>query len=261
MLSITSPGTHTLTSDVVTSGMIAVAIEVDNVVLNLNGHAIRCAPSNPASAVTFGVSASGRTNIKIRGGAITGAMFGVHAGYGTGILLEDLSLDGNTYIGANLGWGEGNIVRRCTFRHITGYSLEAYAIAINGIGDYGLIEDCTFVNLYKQPAASGVGEGVGILVDAGGEHILARRNTFTNAELTPNTIAIWSANGGSITVSQSTFTRFTATMVGTGFTDGGGNVIGGAAPPAPSPEPITGKLFRVCVEGVCYEGTLLPVSV
>lgn len=261
-LTITAPGTYTLVADLSASSGAVVAINADAVVLNLNGKTLRCTPSIPASAVTFGVLMGARTSVTIKNGTITGCFFGVNASYSTGIVLEDVTLSGNTYIGANLAYGVSNVVRRVTCASIGGYTVEAYAICINGIGDYGLVEDSTFTNLYKQAGTTTVGEGVGLLIEQGAEYVIARRNTFTNAELKPNTIGIWSANGGSITVSNSTFTRLTKAMAGTGFTDGGGNVIAmDTTPPPTSPPPATGKWFRVCVSTTeCYEGLLVPVS-
>lgn len=217
VLTISSPGTHTLSADVSGPGVFVVHISVNNVVLDLNNKTIRCTPGNPATATTFGVAAGSLTNVVIRNGSITGCMFGINAGYGTGIILEDLNLSGNTYIGANLGHGVSNIVRRVTCANIGGYSVEAYAICINGTGDYGLVEDSTFTNIYRQAAASGAGEGIGILIEQGAESVIARRNVHNNAEIRDHTYGMWSANGGSVSVSSGQFTNAHRGLQGSGF--------------------------------------------
>lgn len=256
-MTITAPGSYTLTSDQVSTGMFNIAIQSNDVVLNLNGYTVRAAPSNPATAVTFGIHCADQQRITIRNGAVTGAFFGVHGGYGSQILIEDVDFSGNTYIGANLGYGAGNIVRRCQFRDIRGYTVEAYAVGINGMGINGLIESCEFRDLYKQPNATGVGEGVGVLMEATAANAVIRQNTFTNAVLAPNTIGIWGGGGSVVGVaSGNAFTRITSPMVGA-ITDGGGNVMDDAGPP---PDPPNQKAFRITVDSVTYEGSLPVVG-
>lgn len=288
-LTINAPGIYVLDADVTSIGYYNVYIASDDVTLNLNGKTVRCSPASPSTAVTFGVYASGRARVTIKNGTITGCMFGVHAGYSSNIILEDLNFTGNTYIGANLGTeGGGNIVRRCTFKAITGYTPEAYAIGLNGIGDGGLIESNRFENLYKQPNATTVGEGVGVLVEANATNVTIRSNTFVNAQRVDHTIGIWVAQGSTVAISGNTLTNWefgiaamgqvtvtnntfaltgalessaaiyaSATSTATGNTItayptafAGGILDGGntITPPSEAPTPPTGRWFRFCVD-------------
>lgn len=206
---IRSSGTYTLSSSVGSSGQSVVTINADNVVLDLNGFTVSSTAADKATAVTFGIMCSGRSNITIRNGAITGAMFGVHGGYGNGIILENIDFTGCTYIGAHLaGSKDGNAVRNCKFHNITGYKTEAYAIGLNGIGPNGIIEDCSFKNLYRQPGVAGTGEGVGALIEANASNVTVKGNTFINDRVDTNSIGIWVAAGASATVTDNSITNF-----------------------------------------------------
>lgn len=298
-LTISTPGSYVLGADSTSGAMFNVRIDADDVTFNLNGKTIRCAPSNPSTAVTFGIYAAGRARVTIKNGAITGCFFGVHGGYGQQITVEDVNLSGNTYIGAHVGGSPSSVFRRVRCDGIVGYTVEAYAICINGLGANGLVEDSHFLNLYRQPFGSGVGEGVGILVSGDGTNVIVRRNTFRNDLLDSKTYGVWGAAGSAIIITGNTFanlqfpiasvsqvsaTANTMTLEGpiagsvgiTGSTgsasentisstfdaalDGvsdGGNTIG---TPATAPPPTDGKFFRICTDGVCYEGLLPRVS-
>lgn len=253
VLNITTSGTHTLSSNLVSTTTV-VSINVDNVVLDLNGFTIRCNPLDPFTAITIGVSTNGHSNIVIKRGSITGCFFGIHGSYNNSLILEDLNLSANTYIGANLGYGQNNIVRRVTCANISGYTAEAYAICINGIGSNGVVEDSTFTDIYKQAGSSGVGEGVAILVEANAINVQLRRNNIRNNTVTQNTIGIWGATGSSATVSYSTICGFNNSIMN--IIDGGNNTF---SPSVCTPSSGT-KFFKICeLEGstlVCYEGTL-----
>jgi len=222
-LSINSPGTYTLTRDY-SHDMTVVQINVSDVVLNLNGHTLRCTSANSATASPFGIAMASQARITVRNGAITGCFFGISGGYADSYTLEDLDLSGNTYIGANLGYGHGHIVRRVTCRNIGGYTAEAYAICINGIGVNGVVEDSTFENLYKQAGATGIGEGVGVVIDASATGVQLRRNTLRNAEIRSDTIGFWSAVGSTTTMANNTITNFKLAVWGFGLTMTGNDI-------------------------------------
>lgn len=211
-----SPGTYTLPSNSVSSGMHNISITSSNVTLNLNGRTVRCAPAAPSSDVTFGISMQQVSNVIITNGTISGCMFGVFAGYTANVTLEDIDFTGNTYIGAHLAWGSDHIVRRCTFAGIGGYRVEAYAIGINGVGHDALIEDNRFENMYRQAGAAGTGEGLGILIEQGAQRVTVRGNTFVNATLAEHTLGVWLATGSQATVSQNTFTDVAAGIASMG---------------------------------------------
>jgi len=84
---IDQPGSYVLTSNlkVETSGTIAIKIDTDNVVLDLNGHTIQCTRSSGT-----GISVSGKYNISIKNGTISG--------FGNGVYLY-------TYTNDDLGGG------------------------------------------------------------------------------------------------------------------------------------------------------------
>lgn len=206
---ISAPGSYYLTADSVSGGTLNLRINVDNVTLDLNGKTVRCQPSDPSTAVTFGIYAISRNNITIRNGRITGCFFGVHASYSNNITLQGIDFSGNTYIGANLcAGGTGCVVRDSLFEGITGYNVEGYAIGLNGGGSNCVVENNRFVNLYKQPGYVGTApaEGVGILIAAGAAGCTVRGNVFRNDTETENTYAVWlgSTSGASHDIKDNT---------------------------------------------------------
>lgn len=212
-----TPGTYFLPANSTSISMFNINITANDVTLDLNGKVVRCNPSSPATEVTFGIYAPERARVKIRNGSITGCFFGIHAGYGSQITIENVDFTGNTYIGANLGGGTGgNIVRGSTFAAIAGYTVEAYAIGVNGIGSGGVVENNTFRNLYRQPNAGGTGEGVGVLVEANATNVTIRNNTFINDSVAPNTIGIWFASGTTGDVRNNTIKNFKNGIQGAG---------------------------------------------
>lgn len=208
-LTIASPGLHTLTADVVsTDAGSAVAITANAVTLDLGGYTVRCAPPNPLTDNTIGISAYGRSDITIKNGSVKGCWMGVQGTFGTRITLEDLDLSENRYIGAQLADGHDNVIRRVQCHRIGGYTLDAYAICINGIGVNGLVEDSHLGTLYRQSGVAAVGEGVGLLVRAGETNVTARRNTIRNSRVETGSIAFWFGDGSSGTVTENVIENF-----------------------------------------------------
>lgn len=224
-LTLSSPGTYVLAADSTSTGVYNVYIAGSDITLDLNGKTIRCAPSSPATAITFGVYINTVTNIVIRNGKITGCFFGLHGSNANYVTLEDIDFSGNTYIGANMAYGANKIVRRCTFTNIAGYTPEAYAIGLNGIGHNGIIENNLFENLYRQPYSTAVGEGVGALIEQGAANVRIRNNTFRNAQIEPNTIGVWIAQYAAASITGNTFTNWDTAVASAGTVTATGNTF------------------------------------
>ena len=112
---ITVQGIYCLTGNLasgLTSGnMIEVA--TNNVTIDMNGFKLGGLAAG-AGTNANGIRATNRRNITIRNGSIRGFRIGIRldgsAATSSGHLLEDLRLDGNTFIGARVE-GTGNIIR------------------------------------------------------------------------------------------------------------------------------------------------------
>lgn len=191
-LAIDTPGVHRLTEDVTGAEGAVVRIRTDDVALDLNGHTIRCAPADPATAGSHGVHAPQRRNIRVYNGRITGCMFGINMTGAEDVSVVDGDLSGNTFIGVQLRGARGAQVRASTFADIGGYALAGYAVGINGVGSDAVIDGNTFVDIVRQPGFDGVGEGVAILISSGSRNVTVRRNWIENLA-SPHEIAIWVA--------------------------------------------------------------------
>jgi hypothetical protein len=117
---ITQPGSYKLSGNLsVTSGSIdGIDINVDNVVLDLNGFSITsvdttCTGTPVSSCSSAGASGiqTGHQNVTIRNGSVTGFGYGFNLNGGAGYLLEEVHASGNFY-GM---WLSHGIVRRSTF--------------------------------------------------------------------------------------------------------------------------------------------------
>ena len=69
-------------------------------VLDLNGKTIRCQQDESGDASTIGLTAAHRTSVTVRNGTITGCRFGIVADHSTAIVIEDVNLSENSYVGA-----------------------------------------------------------------------------------------------------------------------------------------------------------------
>lgn len=212
--------TIVLPGDITTGAMKAYEIGNDTV-LDLNGYTIRCSQPDPGTALTFGIYAPGTTNVTIKNGSISGCMFGVHGGGSRNITIENVDFSGSTYIGVHLSSATGAVVRGSTFREISGYELESYAIGVNGVGSNAIIEKNVFAELYRQSNSPGdiEGEGVAILVGSGSVNVEIRNNRLINEVETvyPSSIGIWVArNVESVVIESNIISGFASAIKGNG---------------------------------------------
>lgn len=217
-LTISTPGVHRLTGNV--SAVNPIQITANNVLLDLNGYTVTCTPANPATAQTYGIDAANRSNVHIYNGRVTNCYMGIQLANGSNVSIVGVNASGNRYIGANVGFSSGVRVVGSTFNNIAGYSPEAYAIGINGVGNNALIEGNTFRGCDRQPTAQGVGEGVGILVSADTQNVTIRGNWIENDDVSMDCIGVWVGAGSTgIVVTENTITRIAEAIrgaVGTG---------------------------------------------
>lgn len=209
---ISAPGSYTLAGPRTAYSGTVISINANDVDLDLGGQLVRCAPANPGSAVTIGVSVSG-SHVTVRNGAITGCYAGV-SGYGDYGVISDVDFTGNTYMGANLN-GFGIQIRGSVFQQIGGYNLEAYAVGINGLGTGCRVEQNIFRNIYRQAGVpqSLVGEGVAILLSSSGQDCVIRGNWIANGSPGAN-IAIWLASLTSAYIAENTIVNFSEAIRG-----------------------------------------------
>jgi len=150
---IDQPGSYVLTSNlkVETSGTIAIKIDTDNVVLDLNGHTIQCTRSSGT-----GISVSGKYNISIKNGTISGFGNGVYLytytndDLGGGRLIENIHVRLNGIYGILAYYttiincsAERNTtgmqvhysnLKNCSANHNSGFGIKA---------DYSSLTNCT----------------------------------------------------------------------------------------------------------------------
>lgn len=256
VLTISSPGNYTLSTNVVAQAGVAIRITASDVTLNLNAKSVRCVPLDPQTATdTTGIQVQG-DRVVIWGGSISGCHAGVVNSGRFNTFLVDLTISA-TAIGAQFGGG-GNTIRRVVFKDIGGYTLDAYAIGVNGIGRDGTIEFSTFENIYRQPGATGVGEGAAIIVEAGATSVAVENNTIRNARLEANSIGVWSAVDTTGRIANNVITNFSRPVVIAGGMAEAGNTVSNSAPTAPSVDVLP---WRVCfgTPELCYSGTLNKV--
>lgn len=197
----------------------AFKIEVDEISIDLNGHTIKCEPRSGKDA-TFGILGTARKKIQIKNGYLDGCVYGVHLPYSDSVTVKNMSFHRLGYLGINLG-GNQNKILNSSFENFGGYRKEGYTIGINNPGNDCVIQNNTFMELYRQQGvpADLFGEGVGIIVSEGTNGCVISDNLFTNKNLqNPSTIGIWGYYT-SINIERNTMQN-----IGTGIVIRDGNV-------------------------------------
>jgi hypothetical protein len=188
---ITTQGTWCLKSDLATpiaSGN-AIEIQVNNVTIDCNGFKLGGLAAGDATAA-YGVYASGRLNATVRDCKIRGFGFGVSLA-GSGHVIEDNLLEGNTIIGAEVS-GAGSIVRRNRIIDTGGSSIAAHQAFGVSASDGADVVDNSIIGL--SASHSGGAWVRGILVTSGITTQIAG-NRVSDLQVTGGTIKAIDASG------------------------------------------------------------------
>ena len=161
---INTQGTWCLNKDLatgITSGA-AITIATNNVTLDCNDFKLGGLAAGMATR-TVGVMSSSRTNITVRNCAIRGFYKGIQLNDGSSAahLVENNRLDGNTWIGIDLG-GEGSVIRGNRITSTGGGTGIVNAIKALGIYTYGDVEILGNLISGVVPALGSNGQAVGI---------------------------------------------------------------------------------------------------
>lgn len=119
-VTINAAGVYCLDRDLVTSvfDSAAIYINADNVVVDLNGFALRRSPVDMAHTTSVGIYATSRNHVTVRNGTIRNFAVGIYLQhpfvpsppFDQGHLVEGVSADGNSNMGIWVD-GAGSIVR------------------------------------------------------------------------------------------------------------------------------------------------------
>ncbi len=175
-LTINTPGTYWLTSDMVVggTGTNAIVITAGNVTLDLKGHTVLSASApNSSNVSACGVYANNCANLTVRNGTIKGFLCGVRIDALTGgqesydgsasfgHLLENLSVSNSGAIGIWLVGGS-NIVRDCLITATGGTVVPGYtnSYGIYSAGPHDRVINCTVRDVFGNVAGSSAGYGI-----------------------------------------------------------------------------------------------------
>jgi hypothetical protein len=193
---ISSPGLYVLTADLhfATPTGVAITINADDVVLDLNGFTLSGKPAGPASRAV-GVLAAARSELTIRNGDVTGFYNGVdiHGDTSCGCLIERLFVYDVTYQGVRVE-GSGHIVRGNRLLNITGNPDAASggnggSTAIGAYGAANTILNNDIVDVYGVPGQQ-VNFGTGINLNASKQSIV-ENNRLINSTFEKNSYGIF----------------------------------------------------------------------
>jgi hypothetical protein len=178
---ITTPGIYCLNKDLdyaVASG-IALQIQANDVVLDLNGHTMNGLPAGPAT-LTYGILASNRTSVTIRNGTVRGFYIGIQTGGRNpqNNIVEDMRADQNTTYGIVVR-GQGSIARHNLVTR-TGGVAGGLTIGLYGLGDGVHVVDNEVVGTVEGVG----GTAFGIKVDSGIGAVV-EHNVVSNASYGP----------------------------------------------------------------------------
>jgi hypothetical protein len=177
---ITVQGIYCFTGDLatgITSG-IAIDIQTNNVVLDLNGFKLGGLAGGPATQA-IGIHALDRQNITIKNGTVRGFLKGIQletSGNSQGHVVDSIRADQNTFVGIEVD-GAGNIVRNNQIVATAATAANASANGILILGNGARVLNNDVINTVKQ----GTGTATGINFN-GATAALAVNNRITVAD-------------------------------------------------------------------------------
>ncbi|HVT27493.1 MAG TPA: right-handed parallel beta-helix repeat-containing protein, partial [Lacipirellulaceae bacterium] len=156
---ITQPGHYFLQQDLFLSRATGITIEASNVTLDLAGFAIRHIGSPQEG--TFGIVATGQSNIRITNGTIGGFWFNVHTGQDHGLQIDNMIIDDIPYIGINTAASYNVQISDNTFtnfRYDIPKATDQYLVGINIGAEDAVVAHNSFDAEYtgSTPNAPGV---------------------------------------------------------------------------------------------------------
>ena len=193
---LSSPGLYVLTADLSFAAPtgVAITINADGVVLDLNGLTLSGKPAGPASKAV-GILAAAHSDLTIRNGAVTGFYNGVviEGDAARGCLIERLFVYDVTYQGIRVE-GSGHIVRGNRLVNITGNPDAASggnqcSGAIGAYGAANTILNNDIVDVYGVTGKH-AGFGTGINVNASKQSIV-ENNRLINRTFEKNSYGIF----------------------------------------------------------------------
>ena len=187
----------------------AITINTNNVTIDLNGYKLGNLAAGPGTSAT-GIYASQKKNITIRNGTIRGFQIGLYFSdapphtASSGHLVEDVRLDGNTYMGTFVK-GTGNTIRNNQIVNTGGStSLNTYyGIIVYGTGARVLNNDVINVG-----AATNGAYGI-YIVDAYGT--VLKGNRISDIFATTNSYGVNVSNSVGVVVEGTSINNVTST--------------------------------------------------
>ena len=180
---ISTQGIYCLTGNVETNlaSGIAIQIAVNNVTIDFNGYKLGNLSAGAGTAAR-GVYASGRKNVTIRNGIIRGFYRGMYLVNGSGYLVEDMIVDGNTYTGIYITSTTGVVVRNNRVVNTGGSATINHAIGLAITHCTGSMVDS---NIVDKTTAVNTGWAFGLDVSYS-DYIAAKGNRITNTSSISN---------------------------------------------------------------------------
>jgi predicted neuraminidase len=204
---ITQPGLYYLQQDLLLTRDTGISIQANNVVLDLKGFDIRYA--GVPHAGTFGIVATGRSNVRITDGTIGGYGYNVHASQIQGLQVDHMSFDDIPYIGINAATSYDVKIDDNTFsnfRYDIAKPTDPYLIGVNIGAEDAVISGNRFDAVFpgSNPTAPGV-ETVCVLFSAD----VSQRSVVTNNQMTANvpldrSYGLWIASNAHVAAMHNT---------------------------------------------------------
>ncbi|HEY5912188.1 MAG TPA: right-handed parallel beta-helix repeat-containing protein [Verrucomicrobiae bacterium] len=178
LYSITQPGAHYLTANVLgVTNRYGIAIDADNVTLDLNGFALIGVTNSRAGIIIMNTS----SNICVRNGAIQGwGGAGMYMGSGYGCIYEGLRLSGNGAEGLRAGLV--SVVKACTAIGNSGVGISASmgsvvtGCAMRNNAGHGLLASNSGVLVSECNSLENGGDGFHGATSVSYKHCFARGN-------------------------------------------------------------------------------------
>jgi hypothetical protein len=199
---IASPGSYHLAKDLSVDRSTGIEIKADRVTLDLRGRALRFT-GTPKPGV-LGITASGRSDVRITNGAVGGFWFNVQCTQTDRLRIHNVRFDDIPYLAVNVGRSRGVVISDNEFSNFR-YDLEkpkgsTYVIGVNLSSDDVVVTNNRFTA--QPPAGTGPKlalETVFVLFRPSKNCVVAH-NEMIASELLHRGYGIWVATDASATI-------------------------------------------------------------
>ena len=203
---INASGRYCLQQDMPTDRSTGIDVQVNDVTLDLGGHALRYT-GRPQEG-TYGITVNNRTGVTIANGAIGGFWFNIHCTQNQRLRIRDISFDDIPYLAVNVAQSKDVVISDNSFSNfrfdLTKAKGSTYVIGVNIGAEDAIISNNRFIAQPNAGSARDVNvETVFVLFSANvSKSCLVAQNDMAGSEALPRSYGVWVATNAQATIAN-----------------------------------------------------------